>query len=380
MKKILLILLLICTSLNFYAQVQINCDPSAVINKINSIVTNYPEIAGAGGDKLGGFGFNNTSVRYLGTPTDTCFIVKAPDSCGIGENCRVLCCISSGIINYTVLCPNADSGDFVPHDFTIFNYGGLTLTHTINGNVLSIRGELGQSNHGSADIYCNSCVESVINNYLEDLNDPNNSGGTNCNNFNCEIERTPLPGLSPPSCALYARISGCNGTLSIVGWKSRKLGSTGPFSPMVGGSGQNCPTDGQAFGISGGAYEFCFEAKCYKAYGVVCTTQCCDTVCMNIVNLNKSFGTSMVLNNKDDIQVFPNPIEKFMKFSYFSEKNKVADITILNILGQKVKVYRKEIIKGNSTSEIDLTGIPSGNYFVKFNISGDITDRQITIK
>jgi len=71
--------------------------------------------------------------------------------------------------------------------------------------------------------------------------------------------------------------------------------------------------------------------------------------------------------NVSDFDVFgfsyyPNPVNDIL---HFSSNTTIENVTISNMLGQEVKAN----LSSDKTS-VDLSNLPSGNYFVKVTIEG----------
>lgn len=69
--------------------------------------------------------------------------------------------------------------------------------------------------------------------------------------------------------------------------------------------------------------------------------------------------------DKQAFKVYPNPIKDFFHVSYNEE---IADVAVINTLGQTV--ITKAV--NATTTQIDMSALPTGNYFVKVNINGTI--------
>lgn len=64
---------------------------------------------------------------------------------------------------------------------------------------------------------------------------------------------------------------------------------------------------------------------------------------------------------KDDLEVYPNPVDDYLKLSYSSM---ISSVKIINILGQEV--LSKEI--NNNEASLDLSNLTQGNYIVTLKI------------
>ena len=88
-----------------------------------------------------------------------------------------------------------------------------------------------------------------------------------------------------------------------------------------------------------------------------------------------SLGITSVVNNDDDVVLYPNPAKAHVNVIFNSALG-VKNIAIYNLIGKAVSVYK---VNGNS-AKLDLTDIPSGIYFVRLiNSQGKIVaTRKIT--
>lgn len=73
-----------------------------------------------------------------------------------------------------------------------------------------------------------------------------------------------------------------------------------------------------------------------------------------------------------DVTLYPNATSNF--FNYKSEKGTIDNITISNLLGESVLIKNNP----NESGQVNISNLPSGNYFVKFSSrDGFITKRLI---
>jgi len=94
-----------------------------------------------------------------------------------------------------------------------------------------------------------------------------------------------------------------------------------------------------------------------------------DTISMHLTWTNPS--SSIIENSLSSIEVFPNPANRYINFTNFSQAGKVE---ILTMNGQLVSILEND----GSTAEIDLINLPDGVYFAKItNASGESVIRTI---
>lgn len=75
--------------------------------------------------------------------------------------------------------------------------------------------------------------------------------------------------------------------------------------------------------------------------------------------------------NKQAFKVYPNPTKDFFHISYNEE---ITDVAVINTLGQTV--ITKAV--NATTTQIDMSALPTGNYFVKVNINGTIQTVKVS--
>lgn len=97
-----------------------------------------------------------------------------------------------------------------------------------------------------------------------------------------------------------------------------------------------------------------------------------DTVWV-IQDANLSTGIAAE-NSGSGIKIFPNPTEG--KLNILRSSNEATSITILNTLGETV--YSQKLNAGET--QIDLSGLPSGFYFGRFETEGKQIVRELIIK
>lgn len=87
-----------------------------------------------------------------------------------------------------------------------------------------------------------------------------------------------------------------------------------------------------------------------------------------------SLGTSELQTPNSEITLYPNPTSGI--FTIESTSAKLTSIKIMNVLGECV--YQSEI--RNSKSEINLTGVSKGIYFLQANTTAGIVNKKIMVE
>jgi hypothetical protein len=76
--------------------------------------------------------------------------------------------------------------------------------------------------------------------------------------------------------------------------------------------------------------------------------------------------------------IFPSPTTGRIFLQVFQEEETPVTITIFNFIGQEVLRRETEVI-GTSDFDFDLTGMPSGQYTIQFNVDGKIENRNFVL-
>ena len=72
-------------------------------------------------------------------------------------------------------------------------------------------------------------------------------------------------------------------------------------------------------------------------------------------------------------QSFPNPADKELRINLSLKESNFSELSIYNLLGEKVKtVFDEKITAGSYSVLVDVSKLPSGNYFYRLN-SGNYT-------
>jgi hypothetical protein len=67
------------------------------------------------------------------------------------------------------------------------------------------------------------------------------------------------------------------------------------------------------------------------------------------------------------LNIFPNPSQDLINLSIISKNEELVSVSLLNLEGKKVKSFNYNIFKGKQTISLDISYLPSGNYFLKID-------------
>ncbi len=85
-------------------------------------------------------------------------------------------------------------------------------------------------------------------------------------------------------------------------------------------------------------------------------------------------------NSTINLEVFPNPVSNTLKVNYRVEHFSKVNITITNLEGKLIKRFDNgQQMTGSHSIEIDLSGIPQGQYFVQVNTNYSTQTTPITV-
>lgn len=80
------------------------------------------------------------------------------------------------------------------------------------------------------------------------------------------------------------------------------------------------------------------------------------------------------------IMVYPNPVSDMLKFSINTETNEDFQLTVFNIMGQKL--IEQQGMSGNNISEqqIDVSSLKAGTYVLRISLKGNVVNRKFVKK
>jgi hypothetical protein len=163
---------------------------------------------------------------------------------------------------------------------------------------------------------------------------------------------------TPPSCG-----NCCDGSASV-----NISGGTGPYTFQWLPSG---PTTQSAYGLCAGTYSVCVIDQ------NGCST--CDpgncSFCQTSVTLSPTTGIANP-SAGSDLSVYPNPASQTVNIRQTFEKPVWAEITLTNVLGQKVRSESRSNAVNLDISLI-ISDLPDGIYFVTVKTTAGNTTKRI---
>ena len=78
-------------------------------------------------------------------------------------------------------------------------------------------------------------------------------------------------------------------------------------------------------------------------------------------------GLGELFFNAQQLDVYPNPVESTIRIDFTSNESQKADLTIYNLLGQKVVSSNLNVVKGSNQIQNNLSSLIPGTYFIELN-------------
>ena len=97
----------------------------------------------------------------------------------------------------------------------------------------------------------------------------------------------------------------------------------------------------------------------------------------NITSVGDLLSINQTSTFTSEVQLFPNPTTDKVNLKFTAQKTTMAECTVYNELGKKVKSQREKVSAGKNQLRIDLQKLKVGIYFVSIELDGDIITRQI---
>lgn len=99
---------------------------------------------------------------------------------------------------------------------------------------------------------------------------------------------------------------------------------------------------------------------------------------MVTVNVKQKGATGLVDQaSTSTLKVFPNPSNGLFTFEISGGVTNLANITITNMLGEKVYASSSNL---NETKTLDLTGLPAGYYVLNLNTGEQTIHQRLLIQ
>ena len=111
--------------------------------------------------------------------------------------------------------------------------------------------------------------------------------------------------------------------------------------------------------------------------GAGSTTETVVTINNNYKALSITENSANVLNN---VSVYPNPAKDNINLNFVNENSENVSYQIVNVIGQNVRQQTIPTTKGETTYNVNLTGIDSGVYFIKLTVGNKTSVNKITVQ
>jgi len=93
------------------------------------------------------------------------------------------------------------------------------------------------------------------------------------------------------------------------------------------------------------------------------------------VGITESANTSL-----SNVSVYPNPAKDNINLNFTNENAENVSYQVINVIGQNVRQQTIPSVKGETTYNVNLSGIESGIYFIKLTVGSKTAVNKITIQ
>ncbi len=108
------------------------------------------------------------------------------------------------------------------------------------------------------------------------------------------------------------------------------------------------------------------------------------TTTETVVTLNNNYKTVSITENTqnvlNNVSVYPNPAKDNVSLNFVNENSENASYQIINVIGQSVRTQNIPAAKGETTYNVNLSGIESGIYFIKLTVGNKTAVNKITVQ
>jgi hypothetical protein len=81
----------------------------------------------------------------------------------------------------------------------------------------------------------------------------------------------------------------------------------------------------------------------------------------------------------ENLQIFPNPADKYVNVSWFANQSGYIDVTIYDLTGKAMISTKIAMNEGNNYHKIDVQHLPAGIFLVKFTSAETLIQRKLII-
>ncbi|TVQ07408.1 MAG: T9SS C-terminal target domain-containing protein [Bacteroidetes bacterium] len=103
-----------------------------------------------------------------------------------------------------------------------------------------------------------------------------------------------------------------------------------------------------------------------------------DHVILNVVLL--ADGTSVQEITEAEFVVYPNPASNVVNVEFVAVQNNTYTISLINHMGQTIKVLPVEESAGKISLELDLEGVNNGMYFIRIDNGSESVNRKLIVR
>ena len=95
---------------------------------------------------------------------------------------------------------------------------------------------------------------------------------------------------------------------------------------------------------------------------------------------NRVTNVSKVTGNRNHLSFYPNPASDDLNVRFVTESGKLAEVSLVNLVGQEVATIPVSTINGVNEMTLSLDGIAAGIYFVRLELDNEITVGKLMVR
>lgn len=86
-----------------------------------------------------------------------------------------------------------------------------------------------------------------------------------------------------------------------------------------------------------------------------------------------------VTKNRNNLSFYPNPAGDYLNVMFPSNAGKLAEVSLINLAGQKVAINSFNTITGVNKIILNLDGVAQGIYFIRLKLDNEVTVEKVMI-
>ncbi|HTO15829.1 MAG TPA: PKD domain-containing protein, partial [Edaphocola sp.] len=118
-----------------------------------------------------------------------------------------------------------------------------------------------------------------------------------------------------------------------------------------------------------------YDSEGYYLVSLTVSNECGSNDTSLLIHVDLVTGVKAV-NNNIDVEVYPVPAQNKLTIETLSNGLKIKSVSLFSTLGQELHVINQI---NNSKTDLDITTLPSGNYFLKIETDKGMTMRRFNI-